>query len=109
MSKEGAVESLHSQIDRLASFIMADVPGEPSQSEGAVDTAIRIMRTRQSEPNATEALFLFMGWLTTREQVAGPFSSHHDAGEARDLVAEYYKGQGWTEPREGWENIVEVK
>lgn len=32
------------QIDQLANFIMAEVPGEPSQSEGAVDTAIRWMR-----------------------------------------------------------------
>ena len=36
-------ESLDSQIDRLAKFIMENVPGEPSQSDGAVDTAIRIM------------------------------------------------------------------
>ena len=36
-------ESLDSQIDRLAKFIMENIPGEPSQSEGAVDTAIRIM------------------------------------------------------------------
>ena len=33
-----------SQIDRLANFIMAEVPGEPSQSEGAGDTAIRVIR-----------------------------------------------------------------
>ncbi len=31
------------QIDKLAKFIMAEVPGEPSESEGAVDCAIRIM------------------------------------------------------------------
>ena len=32
------------QIDRLARFIMDEIPGEPSQSEGAVDTAIRLLR-----------------------------------------------------------------
>jgi len=37
-------ESPKSQIERLANFIMAEVPGEPSQSEGAIDTAIRIIR-----------------------------------------------------------------
>jgi len=37
-------ESLRSQIDRLANFIMKEVPGEPSQSQGSVDTAIRIIR-----------------------------------------------------------------
>ena len=34
------------QIVRLANFIMEEVPGEPSQSEGAVDVAIRWMRSR---------------------------------------------------------------
>ena len=29
------------QVDKLAQFIMAEMPGEPSQSEGAVDTIIR--------------------------------------------------------------------
>lgn len=37
---------LESQVDRLAKFIMAEIPGEPSESEGAVDTAIRWMRAR---------------------------------------------------------------
>ena len=32
------------EIRRLAQFIMEEVPGEPSQSEGAVDTAIRLIR-----------------------------------------------------------------
>jgi len=38
---------LDAQIKKLADFIMAEVPGEPSQSEGAIDTAIRIIRTQQ--------------------------------------------------------------
>lgn len=31
------------QIERLAQFIMAEIPGEPSISEGAVDCAIRLL------------------------------------------------------------------
>jgi len=38
-----SVESAEQQIKRLARFIM-EIPGEPSQSEGAVDTAIRLLR-----------------------------------------------------------------
>ncbi|NAE18275.1 hypothetical protein GUJ16_13440 [Enterococcus hirae] len=38
------------QIKRLADFIMGEVPGEPSQSQGAVDTAIRWMRERLAAP-----------------------------------------------------------
>lgn len=45
-------ETLESQIDRLANFIMAEVPGEPSQSEGAVDTAIRWMRSALASSSA---------------------------------------------------------
>ena len=41
-------ETAQQQIDRLARFIMDEVPGEPSQSQGAVDTAIRIIRATLS-------------------------------------------------------------
>ena len=44
-------DRLREQIDQLANFIMAEIPGEPSQSQGSVDTAIRIM-TNQREVNA---------------------------------------------------------
>ena len=37
-------ESLKNQIGRLATFIIGCVPGEPSRSESAVDTAIRLIR-----------------------------------------------------------------
>lgn len=47
-----AVAKLHAlavQISDLADFIMAEVPGEPSQNEGAVHTAIRVIRRLQEE------------------------------------------------------------
>lgn len=36
------------QIDKLANFIMNSVDGEPSQNEGAGDTAIRIIKQQQA-------------------------------------------------------------
>jgi hypothetical protein len=36
--------SAQEQIDKLANYIMEFIPGEPSQSEGAGDTAIRLLR-----------------------------------------------------------------
>jgi len=36
-------EPLQDQVKRLAEFIATNVPGEPSQSEGAIDTAISIL------------------------------------------------------------------
>lgn len=38
------MDEAQQQVERLADFIMAEVPGEPSQSQGAVDTAIRLLR-----------------------------------------------------------------
>lgn len=37
-------ETAQEQVDRLARFILREVEGEPSESQGAVDTAIRIIR-----------------------------------------------------------------
>lgn len=37
------------QIDKLAKFIMNEVEGEPSQSQAAVDTAIRIIKSYQNQ------------------------------------------------------------
>lgn len=42
------------QIDKLAKFIMSEVEGEPSQSEGAVDTAIRIIKSYQSQETLSQ-------------------------------------------------------
>lgn len=44
MSEDPTAESLKSQVDRLAKFITKYIPGEPSRSEGAIDTAIRLLR-----------------------------------------------------------------
>ena len=37
--------SAKEQIDKLANFIMAEIEGEPSRSEGAGDCAIRIIES----------------------------------------------------------------
>lgn len=47
-------EPLASQVDRLATFLQDHVPGEPSQNQGAVDTAIRLLRAGVSpQPEIT--------------------------------------------------------
>lgn len=48
----------------------------------------------------SEALFGFMGWLTCRDEVAGPFSARHNAAEAAKLVAEFCKSQDFISPRD---------
>lgn len=42
--REETIKHMDGQIEKLADFIMNEIPGEPSQSEGAVDTAIRLLR-----------------------------------------------------------------
>ena len=56
------------------------------------------------EMNAAEALYGFMGWLTTRERVTPEFSLRHEAGEAARLVEEFCKKNKLTEPRDGWQH-----
>ena len=58
------------------------------------------------EPTASEALFAFMGWLTSSDFVSGPFSSRHSASQAAELVGLYYKQQGWSEPRDNWADYI---
>lgn len=43
-------ESLESQVNRLATFIMENIPGEPSQNQGAIDTAIRLLAAARAVP-----------------------------------------------------------
>jgi len=38
------VPSAKKQIEILGNFIVMEIPGEPSQSQGAVETAIRLLR-----------------------------------------------------------------
>ena len=42
-------ESLKKQTERLANFIMGNIPGEPSQDQGAIDTAIRLLKNKTDQ------------------------------------------------------------
>ncbi|MDA2931510.1 hypothetical protein MYX84_16465 [Acidobacteria bacterium AH-259-O06] len=48
---------LQEEIDKLADYIFNEVPGEPSLSEGAVDTIIRLPREAVAEIARREAAF----------------------------------------------------
>ncbi len=54
------------------------------------------------ELNASEALFGFMGWLTTRETVLS-VGSHHECASAADAVKAFCDANNLAKPREGWE------
>lgn len=46
---EAERDALDGQIGELAKFIMDEIPGEPSRSEGAIDVAIRLLRSLAAE------------------------------------------------------------
>lgn len=55
---------------------------------------------------ASEALYGFAAWLTTRKEPV-TFSEHHDAAIAATLVDEFCKENKLAEPREHWHtNLV---
>lgn len=41
-------------------------------------------------------VYHFLGWLTSREQVSGPFSGSHNASQAAELASAYCEEQGWA-------------
>lgn len=95
------------QIEKLANFIMAEIDGEPSEDEGAVDCAIRIMKCQNKDKlTGSEAVYGLLGWLTSRE---GPvtFSGEHDAAIAAELADQFCKTNNLAEPRENWgKNLI---
>lgn len=55
--------------------------------------------------SASEAVFGFAGWLTTRdEQVV--MSAHDEAGRVAELCAIFCKVNGLAEPRRNWANAL---
>lgn len=55
---------------------------------------------------ATEALYGFMGWLTSRSDPI-TLSGHHDAANAADLVALFCKENGLGDvSREDWHKFL---
>jgi hypothetical protein len=60
------------------------------------------IRNLQAGVRPSEALFGFMAWLTSRKELAGPFSRIHGVHDAIDLVDEFCRSQGFADPRDGY-------
>ena len=56
----------------------------------------------ENELSASEALFGFAGWLTTRDKTVS-MGALHECGAVADLVIQFCEVNNLTEPREGWE------
>ena len=56
--------------------------------------------------NASEAIYGFCGWLTTRKEKT-IMSSRNDAAPIAELIKEFCKANKLKEPRDNWEkNLI---
>ena len=55
--------------------------------------------------NASEALYAFIGWLTSRRQKV-TMSATNSANEPAMLIAEFAARHGLPELRDGWEDAI---
>ena len=56
--------------------------------------------------NASEAIFGFCGWLTTRDEKT-IMSSKSNASPIAERIKEFCKTNNLTEPRKGWDKTFE--
>jgi len=63
-------------------------------------------KNEQNELSASEALFGFMGWLTTRPDVS-IFSSSHNAAPAANLIKDFCRVNNLSEPEENWDRRLQ--
>lgn len=54
------------------------------------------------------ALYAFMGWLTSRQEVSGPFSATHQAAPVGELVRAFCQSQGYADLADGWEKSLRL-
>lgn len=79
-------DHLSGQIDQLAAFIVDEVPGEPSQGQGAVETIIRVHR------DAQQALAMYLRDLDAYRETIEREQKRADDWEQR--AAEFAKLAG---------------
>lgn len=54
------------------------------------------------------AITAFVGWLTSREEVSGPFSFRHEAGNPVQLVKQFCEAQGWHASNERFHQQIKL-
>lgn len=90
------------QIDKLATYILSHVPGEPSQNEGVVDTAIRVLAQQAQEIERLKTMSM-VEMMCENANV----DAHVLEWEARCLKAESVLAAMTTERDEAIEEMLE--
>lgn len=70
-------------------------------------TKLYTVSLQRSGITASEAVYGFAGWLTTRNQ-AVTFGSTHDCAPIAELVDQFVRRQGLTPPRENYADLLRV-
>lgn len=63
----------------------------------------RVLREQPKQISASEALYAFTGWLTTRDR-AIMMSAHHNAGAVAEILAVFLQVQGIPAPGNNWDH-----
>jgi hypothetical protein len=85
------------------------------KDQDIIDTAYHKARDLQSQNKRSSmpvdidpdtAITAFMGWLTSRDEVVGPFSSRHDPSV--DLIKQFCEAQGWHASNERFHQQIKL-
>tara|TARA_R110002096_G_scaffold384121_1_gene578071 strand:+ start:273 stop:674 length:402 start_codon:yes stop_codon:yes gene_type:complete len=63
-----------------------------------------------NEMSGSEAIFGFMAWLTSRDEITPELGASRDAGVAAQLIEEFCNTNNLSEPKENWtDNLTHPK
>ncbi len=87
--------------------LLDDLKGKPAEPSAEVDNDLAgELNLPEKRMNASEVLYGFCGWLTSRDKPI-TMSSRHNADEAAKAVEEFLAVNATDEPRPGWsENLT---
>lgn len=109
MTDSTATETPMQQIDKLANFIMAEVEGEPSLNEGAVDTAIRLIRGATPRNGRCRSWPRESWMITRRQREMTDAATVTRTRSVLELITSKYQGEKtFAKPHEGADGRTEM-
>ena len=86
--------------------LQAQTSGEVEQlTELLTEQVTDQLAERSKRLSASEALYTFCAWLSTREQ-AVVMGCDHEVGEVPYLIESFIDGNGLDQPRDGFEDLI---
>src|SRR3972149_6674436 len=90
-------------IEGITSAKLELFPNRPTEAHLVFKTKDSVFDivAKRDNLSASEALYAFCAWLTSRKEVV-TLSDNHDAGAIVELIAVFCKVNDLTEPHDGW-------